>query len=97
MCINAIRASRRHDGRLNWSGSNVEPLPQGQDVPFNRVVPAAEKERFRQSTSVFIPRVEENAVGSFPGASLETKLSLNRKSFRGSEVTKESREYSYSA
>jgi hypothetical protein len=51
------RASGRYDCRLDWCGVNVEPLPQVQDVPFDRVASAAEKKRFRHSKGVSIPKV----------------------------------------
>jgi hypothetical protein len=57
MWKNVTRASGRYDCRLDWCAFNVEPLPLAQDVPFDRVAPAAEKKRFRHSRSVSISKV----------------------------------------
>jgi len=57
MWKNLTRASGRYDCRLDWSDVNVEPLPQVQDVPFDRAAPAAENKRFRQGTCVSISKM----------------------------------------
>src|SRR5580658_2867368 len=80
MWNNVTRASGRYDCRLDWSGISVEPLPQVQDVPFDRAVPAAEKKRFRHCKCVSISKTL--SVRSRPAVSPETRPNPNMDSFR---------------
>jgi hypothetical protein len=66
------RTSGRYGCRLDLSEFDVEPSPRVQDVPFDRVVLAAEKKRFRQSKGVSNSRLSVIAIRPLATATPQT-------------------------
>jgi len=54
MWTNATRASGKNGCRIDWSGLKVKQLPQVEEAPFSRIVPAADSKLIRKTKSVSI-------------------------------------------
>jgi len=76
------------------SGHNVEPLPQVQDAPFDRGVPAAEKKMIRKIQGVSIPASDRRGSSRIFASSRKPEQSPKLNSYWENEA---SRKYFLSA
>ena len=89
MWENVTRTSGRYGCGLEWSGIYYEPLPQVQEAPYDRVVPAADKRLLRKSQGVSISRLIDVAIGAVPGANPKKQPGVKLGSFGESETSQE--------